>query len=271
MTRLYRHSTHMPTLTLSHLSAGYAGRTVLHDISLTVSGGEVVALVGPNGAGKSTLIRVVSGVVAASSGEVWLGESALLKMTPAERAKRIAVVPQMIHLPEAFTVGEIVLMGRTPHLPMWAGESKHDCEVAWAAMRRTQIDSLVDRRAYELSGGEQQRVVIARALTQEPKVLLLDEPTAHLDLKYQVGVLELARTLAKDHDLAVLMTLHDLNQAALYSDRVALMSSGQIVDQGTATEVFTADQLSAVYGVRVAVSQHPAHNAPLIAPIMNGH
>lgn len=261
----------MTTLTLSHLSAGYAGRTVLHDVSLTVSGGEVMALVGPNGAGKSTLIRVVSGVVAASGGDVWLDDSAFLKLSPTERAKRIAVVPQMIHLPEAFTVGEIVLMGRTPHLPLWAGESKHDCEIAWTAMKRTQTDSLVDRRAHELSGGEQQRVVIARALTQEPKVLLLDEPTAHLDLKYQVGVLELARTLAKEHNLAVLMTLHDLNQAALYSDRVALMSKGSIVAQGTATEVFTADQLSDVYGVPVAVSQHPAHNAPLIAPLISGN
>jgi len=261
----------MPTLTLSHLSAGYSTRTVLHDVSLTINGGEVVALVGPNGAGKSTLIRVVSGVLAASSGEVWLDDSALLKLSPAERAKRIAVVPQMSHLPEAFTVGEIVLMGRTPHLSLWGGESKHDCDVAWAAMKHTQTDSLVERRAYELSGGEQQRVVIARALTQEPKVLLLDEPTAHLDLKYQVGVLELARSLAKEHNLAVLMTLHDLNQAALYADRVALMSSGKIVAQGTATEVFTADQLSLVYGVRVAVSQHPSHAAPLIAPIMNGH
>jgi iron complex transport system ATP-binding protein len=261
----------MSTLTLSHLSAAYGSRIVLRDVSLTVNGGEVLALVGPNGAGKSTLIRVVSGVVAASGGNVRLGESDLIKMPPAERARKIAVVPQLIRLPDAFTVGEIVLMGRTPHLPMWAGESKHDCEVAWSAMKRTQIEALVNRRAHELSGGEQQRVMIARALTQEPNVLLLDEPTAHLDLKYQVGVLELARSLAKDHGLTVLMTLHDLNQAALYADRVALMSEGQIVAQGSAAEVFTASQLSAVYGVQVAVSQHPNHNAPLIAPLMTQH
>jgi iron complex transport system ATP-binding protein len=261
----------MSTLTLSHLSAAYGSRTVLRDVSLTVNGGEVLALVGPNGAGKSTLIRVVSGVVAASGGDVRLGDSNLIKMPPAERARKIAVVPQLIRLPDAFTVGEIVLMGRTPHLPMWAGESKHDCEVAWSAMKRTQIDALVNRRAYELSGGEQQRVMIARALTQEPNVLLLDEPTAHLDLKYQVGVLELVRSLAREHGLAILMTLHDLNQAALYADRVALMSEGQIVAQGSAAEVFTASQLSAVYGVQVAVSQHPNHNAPLIAPLMTQH
>ena len=257
------------TLSLSHLTAGYGDRPIVRGVTLEVKAGEVVALVGPNGAGKSTLIRVVSGVVAARGGEVHLDGADLLKMTPAQRAKLIAVVPQMIHLPEAFTVGEIVLMGRTPHLPFWAGESKHDCEIAWSAMKRTQTESLVDRRAHELSGGEQQRVVIARALTQEPKVLLLDEPTAHLDLKYQIGVLELARALANEGGLAVLMTLHDLNQAAVYADRVALMQNGEIVARGSAREVFTAEALSSVYGVKVVVSAHPAHGTPLIAPIAN--
>jgi iron complex transport system ATP-binding protein len=257
----------MASLILSHLSAGYGSRPILRDVSLTVRTGEVVALVGPNGAGKSTLIRVVSGVVAATRGTVQLDDLDLLHLKPAQRAKRLAVVPQMIHLPDSFTVGEIVLMGRTPHLPFWAAESKYDCEVAWAAMKKTQTAELVERRSHELSGGEQQRVVIARALAQEPQVLLLDEPTAHLDLKYQMDVLELARALAHGHGLAVLMTLHDLNQAALYADRVALMKQGEIVAQGSAQAVFTAEQLSAVYGVRVAVGQHPAHNTPLIAPV----
>ncbi|HLF01038.1 MAG TPA: heme ABC transporter ATP-binding protein [Anaerolineales bacterium] len=260
----------MATLTIAHLFAGYNSRAVLHDVSLTLNAGEVVALVGPNGAGKSTLIRAVSGVVAASRGEVMLDGVNVLQASPVERAKTIAVVPQMIHLPEAFTVGEIVLMGRTPHLPFWAGESKHDCEVAWSAMKRTRIESLVERRVSDLSGGEQQRVVIARALAQEPKALLFDEPTAHLDLKYQIDVLELARSLAKEGGLAILMTMHDLNQAAVYADRVALMQNGEIVAQGSAREVFTAEQLSSVYDVRVAVSEHPAHGTPLIAPIANG-
>ncbi|MBM4425137.1 MAG: heme ABC transporter ATP-binding protein [Chloroflexi bacterium] len=261
----------MTTLTLSHLSAGYGNRIILRNMSLTVKAGEVIALVGPNGAGKSTLIRVVSGVVSARGGEARIDGLDLLRMNPAQRAKLIAVVPQLIHLPEAFTVSEIVLMGRTPHLPFWAAESKHDCEMAWAAMRRTQTESLADRRADELSGGEQQRVMIARALAQEPRALLLDEPTSHLDLKYQIGVLELARSLAQEHGLAVLMTMHDLNQAGVYADRVALMKGGEIVAQGTARNVFTAEQLSKVYGVRVAVSEHPAHGTPLIAPIANGH
>jgi iron complex transport system ATP-binding protein len=134
-------------------------------------------------------------------------------------------------------------------------------------MRRTQIETLVERRASELSGGEQQRVVIARALAQEPKALLLDEPTAHLDLRFQLGILELVRSLATHNRLAVLMTMHDLNQAAACADRVALMKHGEIVALGSARDVFTAEQLSAVYGVHVVVSEHPAHGTPLIAPI----
>lgn len=259
----------MTSLTLSHLSAAYGKRPIVRDVSLTVRAGEVMALVGPNGAGKSTLIRVISGVVRAAGGEARLDDRDLLRLSPGERARLVAVVPQLVHLPDAFTVGEIVLMGRTPHLQLWAGESQHDCTVAWQALKKTQTDGLVDRRVYELSGGEQQRVVIARALAQEPRVLLLDEPTAHLDLKFQLGVLELVRSLAREHGLAVLMTLHDLNQAAVYADRVALMEQGKIVAQGSAREVFTPQQLGRVYGVRVVVGLHPEYGTPLIAPVAN--
>ena len=237
---------------------------MLRQVNLEVAAGEVVALVGPNGAGKSTLIRVLSGVLPARGGQAQLEGADLLRLPPAQRARRVAVVPQMMHLPESFTVSEIVMMGRTPHLPLWGSESQHDCEVAWSAMRRTQIDHLADRLVGELSGGEQQRVVLARALTQEPRVLLLDEPTAHLDLKHQVTVLELVRALARDKQLAVLVTLHDLNQAAAYADRVALMQHGAIVAQGPAVEVFTAERLSAVYDVNIAVSLHPSRGTPVV-------
>jgi iron complex transport system ATP-binding protein len=256
----------MTQLRLVSISAGYGARPILRDISLCIEGGEVVALAGPNGAGKSTLIRVISGVLPVTAGEVKLDGLELLRLPPIQRARRVAVVPQMIHLPEAYTVGEIVLMGRTPHLSLWAGEGRHDCEVAWTAMRAAHVEDLSDRRVSELSGGEQQRVVLARALAQEPQVLLLDEPTAHLDLKHQVGVLELVRSLAREHTLAVLMTLHDLNQASLYADRVALMQQGEIVAQGTAHEVFTGELLSRVYGVPVAVTRHPERDVPIVLP-----
>jgi iron complex transport system ATP-binding protein len=256
----------MAALHLTGISAGYGSRLILHDVSLRVEGGEVLALVGPNGAGKSTLIRVISGVVPARAGEARLDGLDLLRLSPAKRARRVAVVPQMIHLPEAFTVGEIVLMGRTPHLPLWAGESRRDCEIAWRAMCRAHVEELSDRRTDELSGGEQQRVVLARALAQEPQVLLLDEPTAHLDLKFQVGVLELVRSIASESNLAVLMTLHDLNLASLYADRVAVLQTGQIVADGLASEVFTSDLLSRVYGVHVTVGTHPLTDMPVVLP-----
>ena len=256
----------MTPLQLVSISAGYGSRPILRNISLRVDGGEVVALAGPNGAGKSTLIRVVSGVLPATSGEALLEGRDLLRLSPGQRARLVAVVPQMIHLPDAYTVGEIVLMGRTPHLTLWSRESRHDCEVAWKAMCAAHVEDLSDRRVDELSGGEQQRVVLARALAQEPQVLLLDEPTAHLDLKYQVGVLELVRSLAQERHLAVLMTLHDLNQASLYADRVAVLQSGQIVAEGLARDVFTSELLSRVYGVHVAVSRHPLRDVPIVLP-----
>jgi iron complex transport system ATP-binding protein len=256
----------MTPLSLIAISAGYGRHPILRDISLRVDGGEVVALAGPNGAGKSTLIRVISGVLPATAGQARLNGVDLLHLPPGERARRVAVVPQMIHLPEAYTVGEVVLMGRSPYLRLWAGESRHDCDVAWGAMRATHVEDLSERRVGELSGGEQQRVVLARALAQEPQVLLLDEPTAHLDLKHQVGVLELVRGLARERNLAVLMTLHDLNQAALYADRVALLQHGQIVAQGTANVVFSSEVLSRVYGVAVTVTRHPVKDVPVVLP-----
>jgi iron complex transport system ATP-binding protein len=254
----------MTPLRILNLSAGYGARLILHQVSLTVEAGQVVALVGPNGAGKSTLLRVLSGILPARGGEARLNGDDLLRLKPADRARRVAVVPQMIHLPESFTVGEIVLMGRTPHLPLWAGESRRDCDLAWQAMCRAQVEHLSERYVGELSGGEQQRVVLARALAQEPQVLLLDEPTAHLDLKHQVSVLELVRSLARDSRLAVLLTLHDLNQAAQFADRVALLQRGEIVAQGLAPEVFTPDQLSRVYDVPITIAQHPASGAPIV-------
>lgn len=256
----------MTTLSLLHLSVRYHHLLVLNNISLQVRAGEVLALVGPNGVGKSTLIRAVSGVTPLSGGAIKLDDVEVHRLRPAERARQIAVVPQAGHLPEAFTVAEIVMMGRTPHLPLWGGEGQHDCAVAWDAMQHTAIQTLAERRVDEISGGERQRVVIARALAQEPRVLLLDEATAHLDLKHQVSILELIRSLAHEHGLAVLATLHDLNQAARYADRVALLAEGELRALGSPTEVLTPAHLSAAYGLPVNVIPHPVYGTPLVLP-----
>ncbi len=251
-------------LRISNLSAGYGARSVLRDISLTLAGGEFSALVGPNGVGKSTLIRVISGVLSATSGSVQLNGRDVLQMPAVERARQIAVVPQGVRLPEAFLVREIVLMGRTPHLPLWGGESKTDRAIALEAMRHTKVDNLADRRVGELSGGEQQRVVIARALAQQPRVLLLDEPTAQLDLKHQYGVLELVQELASEQQLVVLATMHDLNQAAQYADQVGVLAGGKIRAIGTPAEVLTAERLSQAYDIPISVIPHPRSGLPLV-------
>jgi iron complex transport system ATP-binding protein len=256
----------MTTLSISTLSAGYYGRLVLRNVSLDVGAGEVVALVGPNGAGKSTLVRAVSGVVPVTDGTIRIDGVDVLRLRSSERARLMAVVPQAVHLPEAFSVAEIVMMGRTPHLPLWGGEGKRDCAAAWEAMRRTAVEALAERRVDELSGGERQRAVIARALAQEPRVLLLDEATAHLDLKHQVAVLELVQSLAHAHGLAVLATLHDLNHAALYADRVALLAGGELRAVGAPAEVLTSAHLTAAYDLSVSVIAHPTYGTPLVLP-----
>src|SRR6186997_1977413 len=179
-------------LKIQNLSVSYGPRQILHDISLNVQSGKVLALIGPNGAGKSTLIRAASGVIP-YTGHVRTNGDDFASLSPIQRAKYIATVPQAISLPPAFTVWETVLFGRTPYLGFLGQPSKNDEEIAHQALERINALPLVDRRVGELSGGEQQRVLLARALCQATPVLLLDEPTAHLDLQYQVSLLELVR------------------------------------------------------------------------------
>jgi iron complex transport system ATP-binding protein len=249
---------------LDRVSFGYGGRLILHDLSLTVKGGEILGMVGPNGVGKSTLIRGASGVLAPSSGRVLVDQHDLVSLPLRRRAQIVAVVPQAVQLPETFLAEDVVLMGRTAHLGWFGQESESDRHVARVAMEQTGTLSFAGRQVGELSGGEQQRVLIARALTQEPNVLLLDEPTAHLDLKHQDEVLRLIRNLAKENNLAVILTLHDLNLVARYTDRVALLSDGGIRKIGDAREVLTPEELAAAYGIAIHVTDHPIHGTPLI-------
>lgn len=251
-------------LSLQSITIRYNQRAVLHDVSLDVQAGEVVALIGPNGVGKSTLIRAISGSVPIVSGRVLADERDLLKLPIEQRARLVAVVPQAVRLPESFTVEETVLMGRTAYLGWLGRETESDRDIARAAMDRTCVTELAARRIGELSGGEQQRVLIARALTQAAKALLLDEPTAHLDLKHQAGVLSLVRDLAKNEGFAVLIALHDLNLAALYADRVALLSNGTVAALGTPPDVLTSERLSPVYGLNISVYEHPANGGPWV-------
>ena len=254
----------MNALSITNVSAGYYHRAVVLQIDLNVNRGRVIALVGPNGSGKSTLIRALTGVIPVSEGQVQLDGINVLSLSPLQRARLIAVVPQHALMPETFTVAEVVLLGRTPYLPIWAREGTLDRDIASAAMQQTGVHGLADRFIGELSGGEQQRVLIARALAQEPEVLLLDEPTAHLDLKYQHSILHLVRSLAAEKQLAVLLTMHDLNQAAVCADDVALLVDGKIEAMGSPGDVFTSERLSRAYDTPVHVIPHPHNGVPLV-------
>jgi iron complex transport system ATP-binding protein len=252
-------------LKIQNLSASYHGHQVLHDVSFNVNNGEVLALIGPNGAGKSTIIRAASGVIP-STGSVRTNGDDFHSLDPMQRARYMAVVPQAISLPPAFTVWETVLMGRTPYLGFLGHASTLDEELARNALSRVHALGFADRRVGELSGGEAQRILLARALCQSTPILLLDEPTAHLDLQYQVSLLELIRDLAHRENLAVLIALHDLNLAARYTYRVALLVGGHLNAIGTPRDVLTPELISNAYCLPINVVEHPFMDAPLVLP-----
>lgn len=261
----------MSSLSLSSVSVSYGKRPILHQVSLELTAGLVMALIGPNGAGKSTLIRAVSGVIPLAEGTMLLDGKDIHKMGAAERARHIAVVPQGRSLPPDITGRGLVLLGRTPHLN-WLGQvTQQDEDAVQNAMAHTQTTDLADRQLGELSGGEVQRLLLARALAQEAPILLLDEPTTHLDLSYQLNLLNQVKALVSQPPpgktaLAVLIVLHDLNLVARYADRVALLVDGSLTAFGSPKDVLTPTILSAAYHTPLKVYQPPNELYPLILP-----
>lgn len=241
-----------PPLVLDRVEAGYGSRRVLRDVSLELMAGGLVALVGPNGAGKSTLVAVASGVHGMARGEVRLDGVPLERWSRLAVARRLAVVAQGEDLPAGYRAEEVVALGRTPHAGFLRALGEDDRCAIEAAMREADVWRLRDRPVDTLSGGERQRVVLARAYAQAPQVLLLDEPTSHLDLRHQVDALRSARAAA-DRGVAVLVVLHDLNLAARAADRIVLLNAGRVVADGTPTQVFDEARLRDVYGADVRV------------------
>jgi iron complex transport system ATP-binding protein len=231
----------------------------------------MIALIGPNGSGKSTLLRTAGGVLRAAAGRVLIDDVDLATLAPRQIARRIAVVPQEGPVPAGLMVREMVDLGRTPYARVLLGSTASDRHAVEWAMEVAEVSSFADRFVDELSGGERQRVILARALAQEPSLLLLDEPTANLDLHHQVAMLELVRGLSRERGLTVLAAVHDLQLAALYCDRVALMHEGRIVSQGSPEDVLTEPLLLAAFGQRVVLSPHPTHGVPLVALVPNGN
>ncbi len=255
-----------PPLVLDRVAFAYGDRQAIAGVSLALRPGRVLGLLGPNGSGKSTLLRLAAGVLRPDAGSVRLEGDELAALDRQAIARRIAVVPQGGTLPAGFTGWDVVLAGRTPHLRPLAQPGRRDEAVARRALELTDALPLADRRAGELSGGERQRLLLARALAQEPDVLLLDEPTTHLDLPHQVALLALVRRFAREDGLAVLGAFHDLNLASEYCDELALLRDGRLVALGPPAEVLTAEGIAAVYGMVVPLLRHPDSGRPAILP-----
>lgn len=251
-------------LEVNGLRCGYNAAPVLEDVSFTLAPGELVAVIGPNGSGKSTLLRAISRARRPQGGRALLEGRDVTTVSPRWLARRLAVVSQDTHVEFAFTVLEIVLMGRLPHLGRFGAESPHDVAVARDALQHTGTLKLAERSILSISGGERQRVMIARALAQEARVLLLDEPTAHLDINYQVEIMRLADSLRRQDGRAILVVLHDLNLAAQFCDRLLLLHRGRIQAQGAPEQVITRENVRRVYGADVLVRRHPDTGRPYV-------
>jgi iron complex transport system ATP-binding protein len=258
-------------LSAHDLEVSYGSRRALQGVTVTVEAGRMLGVIGPNGSGKSTLIRVLAWLRHPDAGEVRLDERPLGAISARERARRIAVVPQETHVAFPIRVRDLVLLGRSPYTSGFGWETAEDLRVVDEAMEQAQVSALAGRRLDELSGGERQRAVVARALAQEPRILLLDEPTASLDLRHAVLLLDLLRDLARGRGLAVAVVLHDLNLAAMYCDRLALLSEGRLHSVGPASEVLEYRDLCAVYGTELYVAPNDVTGQIVVLPLAREH
>lgn len=249
----------MSALKVENLKFKYSTEEVLKKITFDIPKGSFVSILGPNGSGKTTLLKSVSDVLKPNSGEVWIKEKPLKSYSKKDLAKSMAVVHQTQPNDFDFTVEDVVLMGRYPHLNRFQSEGEADYKIAEEAMGHTSVTHLRDKNIKQISGGERQRVMIARALTQETDTLLLDEPISHLDIKYQLDVLKVCRKLSTEKQMTVVTTLHDINMASRFSDYIILMKSGEIIEMGTPMEVINKENIKRVYEVDVEILEkgHP--------------
>lgn len=254
-------------LRFDDVTFAYRQSRVFSGFSFGLADGEMTAILGPNGSGKTTLVRLAVGHLQPSSGTISLSGRRLDDIPARERAQTVAVVPQDTQLAFDFTVREVVHMGRAPHLGLLGIESERDRGLVDEAMARTDVAELAERRFLTLSGGERQRVVIARALAQEPQVILLDEPTAFLDLRHRLAAYSLLTELNRERGITVIVVSHDINLAARHCDRLVLLRDGAIHADGSPTEVLTPSNIAGVYDVDAQVRLDPVTNRPYISPL----
>ncbi|MEE8124602.1 MAG: ABC transporter ATP-binding protein [Nitrospirales bacterium] len=263
-----------PALSVQNVTFRYRSRfaknpdAVLKGITCSIESGGILGILGPNGSGKSTLLKLLARILTAQQGTINLFGQDVQQLSQADIARRVAFVPQETQQHFPFTIGEMVLMGRFPHHAGFAGwhwEDSEDVAIAQTAMRDLDVAHLGNRLITDVSGGERQRAVIARALTQEPHVLLLDEPTAFLDLHHQLDIARILRRLNKERGLTVVLVSHDLNLASQYCDRLMLLKHGSIVEMGSPQEVICSEVLEPVYGCPVLVDRHPQSGLPRVS------
>jgi iron complex transport system ATP-binding protein len=251
-------------ITAKNLSHSFGEDLVLRNVSFQVPKQDFFIIIGPNGSGKTTLMKIISGLLKPRNGELKILNRSIDQYHRKALARTIAFVPQMTFADFPFTVTEIVLMGRSPYLGMLGLEEENDLEIANQAIAFTGLENLAHRKLDQLSGGEQQRVFIARAICQEPDIILLDEPTASLDLAYQVRIMDLMEQLKNEKGIAIVMVSHDVNLAAMYADHLLLLHKGQVLCQGLPDEVITYQTLEAAYGCTLLVDESPLGKSPRV-------
>jgi iron complex transport system ATP-binding protein len=260
----------MSLIDIRGVSLQYSDRQVINRVTMQVDQGEFFVIIGPNGAGKTTLLKALSGLHALVEGDIHVHRRPIASYSKKELARTLALVPQQINADFPFTVAETVLMGRYPHLGLLAVEGKQDLKLAEQAMEFTEVSHLAGRRLCQLSGGERQRVIIARAICQQSKILLLDEPTASLDPAHQLRIMDLMERLRHEALVTVVMVSHDLNLASSYADRLLLLKDGEVEKIGTPQQVLTSEQLSQSYGCSLLVDENPLLGKPRVSLVPEG-
>jgi len=254
-------------LDIRNISLNFRDKSILSNISFEVSTGEFFVIIGPNGAGKTSLLKIVSGLQKAPQGSVTIKGMNITRYTRRNLSQILAIVPQHIEVGFPFTVADTVIMGRSPHLGILGMEGKNDFDIAEEAMEFTEVSRLADRKLFQLSGGELQRVIIARAICQQPEIILLDEPTTALDPSHQLKIMDLMERFRRQHNTTIIMVSHDLNLASMYGDRLMLLKEGRVIKTGDPKEVLNKSLLEESYGCRMMVDESPLGHVARVTPI----
>lgn len=254
-------------LNIEHIFLNFRDKSILSDVSFSVSAGEFFVIIGPNGAGKTSLLKIISGLQKSERGSVHVKGKDITQYSRRSLAQVIAIVPQQIEVGFPFTVADTVIMGRTPHLGILGMEGKNDFHIAEQAMQFTDVAHLAERKLFQLSGGELQRVIIARAICQQPEIILLDEPTTALDPAHQLKIMDLMERFCRLHKTTIIMVSHDLNLASMYGDRLVLLKDGKVIMAGSPETVLDRKLLEESYGCQLLVDENPLGRVVRITPV----